>query len=91
MAHKVESVSVYQCIWLSRNQKTLESGWAFVLVTDETVLQRSNSVRSNDGVAECGCLGLSSSVYDHTEIRNNRGGKQPAVAQLVKISRARND
>lgn len=59
-------------------------------MTDETALQRSNSVRSNDGVAECGRLGLSSSVYDHTEIRNNRGGKQPAVAQLVKTSRARN-
>lgn len=71
--------------------KTLKSGWAFVSVTDETVLQRSNPVRSNDGVAECGSPGLSSSVYDHTEIRNNRGSKQPAVAQLVKISRARND
>lgn len=51
----------------------------------------SNTVLSNDGVAECGCLGLSSAVYDHTEIRNNRGGKQPAATQLVKISEARND
>lgn len=54
-------------------------------------MQRSNSVLSNDAVAECGCLGLSSAVYDHTEIRNNRGGKRPAATQLVKISEARND
>lgn len=65
--------------------------WAFVSVTDETALRCSNSVLSNGGVAECGCLGLSSAVYDHAEIRNNRGGKQPAATQLVKISEARND
>lgn len=52
---------------------------------NESVLRRQTSVISNDGVAGEGVL----AIYGHKEIRNNRGGKQLAATQVVKISETR--